>query len=540
LRRLICFLPLILSQTLAVASSDQYVGSKACAACHTSIYEAYRRTPMARTLAHPASGGPRQPITVYNKAADRYYQVVQDETGLHQSEYQIDADGKTVFRIDQKIEYAVGSGSNGRTYIVRRDDSLFEAPLSFYTRTKSWGLSPGYDQNDQGFSRPILPVCMSCHGGPSPGIPQDDLGVRCESCHGPGRAHVKSVGKGAIVNPGKLSPALAEDICMRCHQDGDARILQPGKADSDFLPGTPLSQTVAIFKLPPQRGSGENTDLLEHVFSLRLSECYLKSGGKLSCLTCHDPHTNRPDTSFRTKCLQCHEVKACSLAPERRGAADSCVMCHMPKRQVQGISHSALTQHRIVRKPGQPYPEAAFHLGSPELFGLIYLNGSRRDLPDVTLIQAYAQLLMRQPALEAPYLALLEKLRSAGERNAFVLAALGRKALRESDPNAIAYLKQAIEGNVISPIPFQDLDEALWRDGQREESVRTLQRGLERFPFAAALHKLLASRYISLKQYASARKTIVHYLELFPEDTFMREMLRKFDTAADANSSVKN
>jgi tetratricopeptide (TPR) repeat protein len=147
---------------------------------------------------------------------------------------------------------------------------------------------------------------------------------------------------------------------------------------------------------------------------------------------------------------------------------------------------------------------------------------------------------MRQPALEAPYLALLEKLRSAGERNAFVLAALGRKALRESDPNAIAYLKQAIEGNVISPIPFQDLDEALWRDGQREESVRTLQRGLERFPFAAALHKLLASRYISLKQYASARKTIVHYLELFPEDTFMREMLRKFDTAADANSSVKN
>src|SRR5258708_32790026 len=99
LRKLICFLPLILLQPLA-ADSDQYVGSKACAACHTRIYEANQRTPMARTFAHPAAGGPRQPVIVYNKAADRYYQVVQDETGLHQSEYQIDAGGKTVLRID--------------------------------------------------------------------------------------------------------------------------------------------------------------------------------------------------------------------------------------------------------------------------------------------------------------------------------------------------------------------------------------------------------------------------------------------------------
>src|SRR5260370_40697562 len=109
---------------------------------------------MARTLAHPAADGPRQPVIVYNKAADHYYQVVQDETGLHQSEYQIDAGGKTVFRMDQKIEYAVGSGSNGRTYIVRRGDSIFEAPLLFYTRPQSWGLSPGYDHNDEGVSDP--------------------------------------------------------------------------------------------------------------------------------------------------------------------------------------------------------------------------------------------------------------------------------------------------------------------------------------------------------------------------------------------------
>ena len=85
----------------------------------------------------------------------------------------------------------------------------------------------------------------------------------------------------------------------------------------------------------------------------------------------------------------------------------------MPKRKVPQVSHSALTLHRIVRRPGQPYPEIAFQQTTPELPDLVYLNGSPRDLPRLTLLQAYAALLERQPAYLQPYQDLLEELRKA-------------------------------------------------------------------------------------------------------------------------------
>src|SRR2546428_13191656 len=101
-----------------------------CATCHPQISDSWMRTGMARSLARPAGEEPRQPITVYNPAANCYYQVFRDANGLQQSEYQLDPDGKTIFRVTHKIEYVVGSGTNGHTYIIRRGGWLFQAPLS--------------------------------------------------------------------------------------------------------------------------------------------------------------------------------------------------------------------------------------------------------------------------------------------------------------------------------------------------------------------------------------------------------------------------
>ena len=45
---------------------------------------------------------------------------------------------------------------------------------------------------------------------------------------------------------------------MNCHQGGDTRILQPGKEYSDFRPGTPLCQTLAILRIPIARGEASS------------------------------------------------------------------------------------------------------------------------------------------------------------------------------------------------------------------------------------------------------------------------------------------
>ena len=65
-----------------------------------------------------------------------------------------------------------------------------------------------------------------------------------------------------IVNPERLSSQLADDICMSCHQAGDARVLQPGKTYQDFRPGEPLERTVAIFQIPPTRDAPALTRIM--------------------------------------------------------------------------------------------------------------------------------------------------------------------------------------------------------------------------------------------------------------------------------------
>ena len=173
---------------------------------------------------------------------------------------------------------------------------MFQAPLSLYSRTGDWDLSPGYEHADYGFNRPIHAACLICHSGqPRPVAdrngayhdpPFRELAIGCENCHGPGALHVKERAQGgarnpdtSIVNPARLGARLAENICMNCHQTGDARVLQPGKDYSDFRPGTWLSDTLAIFKV---RTAAADTDLLEHHSAMKDSRCFIASRGRLS------------------------------------------------------------------------------------------------------------------------------------------------------------------------------------------------------------------------------------------------------------------
>ena len=162
-----------------------------------------------------------------------------------------------------------------------------------------WALSPGYEFGDYGFNRPILPACIACHSGmPSTIVgrnghfldpPFQELAIGCENCHGPGAAHVVEMavtqsasdsGDHSIVNPAKLTPWLADNICMSCHQTGDGRVLKPGKNHRDFRPGTPLDDTLSILIVPPKRDAPPQSDLLQHYFSMILSKCYRSSGGR--------------------------------------------------------------------------------------------------------------------------------------------------------------------------------------------------------------------------------------------------------------------
>ena len=63
--------------------------------------------------------------------------------------------------------------------------------------------------------------------------------------------------------------------------------------------------------------------------------------------------------------------------------------------------------------------------------------------------------------------------------------------------------------------------------GRIEEAVSALERGIDACPYTPVLYKSLALRYINLKRYAEAKKTLERYVELFPEDDFVRGLLLK-------------
>ena len=562
-----------------------FVGSKSCAAsgCHEALCRDYSWVPMGNSMA-PANAPSelaRVPntITVYNQKLDRYFQVTRQGSDLYQTEYQLDELGNKVFTATQKLEYVVGGPSTGYTYVIRLGRFLFEAPLSYYLKTQQWDLSPGYGTIDVAFNRPILTGCLACHNGQPEGVPNRDgmyrdppfrfmeYSISCECCHGPGQLHVQELTRHpkrkygkvdtTIVNPARLAPRLADDICMNCHQGGQTRVLQPGKGYLDFRPGTPLYETVALFKLPLTIDRRAELDRLENLpavrgsiltplwwknSSMEMSRCFHDSNGQLRCITCHVIH-GRPTGEnkaafFRERCFTCHTKESCKLPlPERlrQEPANNCVGCHMPRKPVAGIPHSDDTNHRIVRRAGQPYPDYAFDVVSPDLPGLVCINRRGEDaakpVPLLTKLLAYAGVSGKDPSLSRFYYDTLEQLRKTSPDNPDVLAALGSKAIQEKDDaRAVDYLTRALQGGADRVTTYIDLSEALAHLGRLAESAKILEQGVTAWPFSPDLQKALVLRYMNLKQFPQAREVVKQYVALFPEDAFMRDVLNRLES----------
>ena len=551
--------------TQASASKDGYIGSQACSNCHSEIYRRFLQTSMGHSMTpvtpafHQATPSSASYV---NERLNRQFEVYFQDGRLFQSESGTGVDGKESFKTAHQIDWIIGAGVNGYGAILRKGDFLFQAPLSFYTEPMKWAPSPGYEFTDLGFNRPITPGCIFCHSGranPVAGVnglfekpPFSEISIGCENCHGPGAAHLKALtatsapsGKTpdhfntAIVNPARLTPYLADNICMACHQTGDARVLKPGKSYGDFRPGHPLDDTLSILLVPPTRELPPSSDHVEHYYSMTLSKCYRASKGRLSCITCHDPHVEPSREAapayFRSKCLTCHTNQSCKLpiaARMQQTPANDCTSCHMPKRAIQVISHSSATNHRIVATPDEPYPDVTFQQTTASLPDLIHLNPApgkeTAPPPLLTLLAAYGELAENRPEYVAPYLKVLSQLGRTQPDDPLVQAALGRRDLKNGDfTAAVNHLRSALQGGTPAATTYADLADALAHLGQPDEAVPLIEKAIKLDPFNPVTQKMLVVMLIETKQYAKAHEVLQQYLEVFPQDDFMRQMLMR-------------
>ena len=549
-------------------SGVAYLGSKACRGCHQPIYDAYFNSAMGRSTGSADDQAQLQlvssAVAVDHARFDRRYEVYRRGDELFQTEYGLDPSGDEIFRTTHKLEYAMGSGTHGISYLVRRGRHLFQAPLSYYTTTGSWELSPGYETEDLGFTRQIETSCIACHiGRPNPvegkpGFYEDpafeEPAIGCENCHGPGQAHVaarlESLEVSAAVDPTIFDPSkaparLGENVCRQCHQWGDARTLLPGKTHFDFRPGTYLINTMAILKVPVERSAGTSV-LLEHHFGMETSRCFRASEGRLSCFSCYEVH-NPPEPAakvsyYRDKCRNCHTNEACAVSLAKRQArtpSNDCSGCHMPASDLQRIRHTALTNHRIPRRPAAPPPDDVFDRETPGLDGLLLLNPPAEDetvdLPAVTRFRAFAEIAIKKPAYKTKPFEMLAELAAGNPEDPMVLAGLGHQAKQEKTPEgdrrAIAYLTKAVEANTYIDSVYNDLAEILNRSGRGDEALTIVDQGLERTPFSRRLSRMRVFTLIQLKRFPDAEETVRKHVETHPNDAETRDLLGKIDAA---------
>ncbi len=130
---------------------------------------------------------------------------------------------------------------------------------------------------------------------------------------------------------------------------------------------------------------------------------------------------------------------------------------------------------------------------------------------------------------------MLDQLERVDPGNALVLAATGTRDLQAGKyEEAATHLRRALETGPPKTVLYTELADALVKLDRSAEAAVVLRKAIGLDPFNSALQRTLIVRLIELKEYASARTALESYVERFPEDSFMRQMLARAQAAGPA------
>lgn len=379
-----------------------------CAGCHQQIYAHYKLTPMARASG-PAIDGLLAGEFTHELSGIHYKLSMQDGKAWLSYE-RPSADPTRALSGQQELRYYIGSGKRGRTYLFERDGFWFESPVNWYAKKQLWDMAPSQiGVREMPLTMLVSPDCLRCHASEVqaslPGSrnhysdqPFLQTGITCASCHGDATAHLAQNGNGPILNPAKLDAERRDSICLQCHLEGETAVARLGYSMSSFHPGDRLfDQAVFFARDKKSDGTARSTSQWE---ALLLSVCKRKSGDRLTCSTCHDPHESpAPEQRiayFREKCLTCHGSPA--FVEKHHPKQQDCASCHMPALTAANVAHEQVTDHRILRRPELPMTGLANSVQSipAELktiggiragdreFGLAYAQLATGGNPDLT------------------------------------------------------------------------------------------------------------------------------------------------------------
>jgi len=362
-----------------------------CAGCHAEQVALWQMSDHARSMqvadqAHVGASFDGEVVS-YEGLTARFFE--QDETYF----VELTEQGDTGI---YAIRYTFGYYPLQQYLIAKGEDRLQVVPFAWDSRDQDQGGQHWFHMEEArgearfarfNWQQPLQNwngMCADCH---SSGLVRhydverdrfatqfSELNVGCLSCHTLPEQHETAITTRATSSPGagwQRSPAEkvahwvgqagnhrpAMDTCFSCHS------LRAPLTDR-FVPGELfLDHFMPEWIQPPfYQSDGQIAEEVYVYGSFQQSKMYAAG---VSCLDCHDAHSNQLKVSGNGLCLQCHNPQVYDLEAHHRheqgSPAAQCVTCHMPGKTYMGVDFRR--DHRFAK------PDSAVHqlIGSTDL-----------------------------------------------------------------------------------------------------------------------------------------------------------------------------
>lgn len=381
-------------------STPTYAGSAACASCHAEIDARWSGSHHSKALAAASAD---TVLAAFDGAwrgegAQRFRPVREGEAFLFET-----PKGEGVERLP--VRWTIGV-TPLQQYLVERDGGRWQA------FTWVWDARPAAAGGERWYflyaDQPTAVVeanhwdgarqnanhqCVACHAVDfQKGVDAEsgalasrmaEPGVGCESCHGPGSAHIAwahapEASRGtappwsrlggdriaALVRPEGSALAVPADEAGLAHADRVGQVCGDCHARRSLLAAEEVG-AMPRFQLARVAdglyfADGRMRDEVFNLGSFRQSRMH---DAGVACTHCHEPHGGGLRAPGNAVCADCHEPTVFDAVAHMGHASGTpggrCVDCHMPTTTFMGVD--ARHDHAFQR----PDPQEAERVGSP-------------------------------------------------------------------------------------------------------------------------------------------------------------------------------
>jgi DmsE family decaheme c-type cytochrome len=192
-------------------------------------------------------------------------------------------------------------------------------------------------------------TCVGCHSGYDATVAATKHGFTanartpmatqgCESCHGPGEAHVNDPEKVKPVQFARVSAQEANARCVTCHNRGEHALWDGSQHENRNVKcadchSVHASQGATLMRARTQQMTCARCHQTISNRQQRFNHMPVREG-KMQCSSCHNVHGSvnvkllRAGTTVDQSCTSCHTEKRGPFLWEHAPVVDSCTTCH--------------------------------------------------------------------------------------------------------------------------------------------------------------------------------------------------------------------